>query len=274
MASASIHTQNFNSANLRLTAGFKPVDWLVLSARHTLPLYAHAFSGDANAASCSFSDASAVLRLGSAWTEKERVTVSSSSSEYGGVRTHSSSYFEADMKVYSYVGLRGGLCLQNMVQPINAARFDIAKSDETARIVDTNWTGETRVTATGLHAGIEWGRDSHANVEFEADGDRGRAQVCYNARYYLDFLYMPDLNYHHFSSAGSDYAVQTKADRSYTQLGGRFGFEQNFRWWTWGAELGLQRRFGDGESTKLSENGYGYLNFFFGFSIANWASAE
>ncbi len=274
LASASLHTQNFNSANLRFAGKFKAVDWLLLHGDATLPLYAHAFSGDAHSAQTMFANATAILRWGGTFREKERVTTSSSISESGGTRTHSVSYFEADLQVYSYIALRGGLFFQNMTQPINARMFDISNEAGTAHIADSNWSGETRAKSATLHAGFEWGRDSHANVEYGGDEAEGNAHVCYNARYYLDFLYAPSVQYDNFSASGTSYVVSKKSERSYTQMGGRFGFEQNFRWWTWGAELGLQRRFGDGESTKLSENGYGYLNFFFGFSMGDWAASR
>ncbi len=274
MASASLHTQNFNSANLRLSTNLKPVDWCMLSANAFVPMWSTAFSGDKNSGASSIANATAVFRWGYTNREKERVNVSSSVSESTTSRTTSTSYFEPELLVYSYLALRGGFSYHNTAQAINANQFEILSSTGTARVADTTWKGETRTKAMGLHAGIEWGRDSHANIDFSTDYSSGTLHPCYYARYYVDFLYLPTISYDNFIANSAEYQVNKRAELNYTQLGGRFGFEQNFRWFHWGAELGLYRRFGEGETAKLADNGYGYLNMFFGFTIGDWASAD
>lgn len=270
MAGASLHTQNFNSANLHLTAHYQLFDWLMLSGNAHVPIWATSFSGDPNSGKTLFLNGGAVLRMGSISHEKDMVTISSSTEHSLSGTTRTTSYFEPDLDVYSYIGLRSGIIMANTAQHISGDRYLLRTAEGTSQIIDTTWQGETRTLASGLYLGFEWGRDNCSRIEYMIDGESQEVNPTYYGFYYVDFFYLPSVSYANFKANGREFTVDKLDSKSYGQLGGRVGFEQNSRFFHWGGEVGLYRRFGSGETPTIAENGYAYLSFFVGFTLSDW----
>jgi hypothetical protein len=269
LSSAALHTQNFNSVNMRAQAQFKLHDMFMLQAQGHLPIWATAFSGDPASGRSMQASGGICIHFGGIYREKDRVNIGSENYISGSTSYSSSSYFEPMLKVYSYVGLRAGLYMDKAAQAVNAREFRLQSADNSIIITDTSWTGETYTTSSGIYIGLEFGRDNNSVINYAYSGFTNTINPRYCTRYYLDFLYLPGMSYSAFKVSDKPFNAEFSGNSS-TQMGARIGMEQNSAWFTWGGELGLHRRFGNGQSTKLSENGYGYICIFAGITLADW----